>query len=86
MEPTLKNGDIVLVNRLAYLLAKPHMGDIIAIKREKYSIIKRIKVITREKIFVVGDNKKDSLDSRKLGFVNRKKIIGKVIYILTNNA
>jgi signal peptidase I len=32
--------------------------------------------------FMLGDNRKDSLDSRYIGFVNRNKIIGKAWYVL----
>ena len=84
MEPTLEEGNVVLVNRLSYLFNKPKIKDSVVIKRGKYYIIKRITKINPsadgDKIFVVGDNKKDSTDSRKFGWVYRQEIVGKVIF------
>ena len=51
----------------------------VVLKREKY-IIKRIAKINKDKVFVEGDNKKDSLDSWKFGWVYRKEIVGKVVF------
>lgn len=79
MEPKFKDGDVVLVNRLSYLLSKPKVGDLVALKHGKY-IIKRIRAIEEKQIFVIGDNKKESTDSRKFGWINKKEIVGKVIF------
>lgn len=79
MAPTFKENDIVLVNRLSYFLNRPKIGDLIVLKQRQY-IIKRIKRIKNDKYFVVGDNRKESTDSRKFGWVSKKEIVGKVIY------
>ena len=42
--------------------------------------IKRITKIDGEKYFVSGDNEKDSMDSRRFGWIEKKDILGKVIY------
>lgn len=81
MNPTFIDGDMVLVNRLAYFFKKPKAKDIVVIKWKNY-IIKRIKAINGEKIFVIGDNKKESTDSREFGWIERKDIVGKVIFKL----
>lgn len=82
MLPAFKSGDLVLVNRLAYFFGLPKVGDLVILKRQKY-IIKRIAKINPsadgKKIFVVGDNKKESTDSRNFGWINKKEIIGKVM-------
>ena len=78
MVSTFKENDVVLVNRLSYFLSPPKIGDLIVLKREKY-IIKRIKKIKNNKYFVVGDNKKESTDSRRFGWIDRKDIVGKVL-------
>lgn len=39
-------------------------------------------MIPEDKFFVMGDNRVASLDSRELGFVDRKDLIGKVIFRL----
>lgn len=78
MKPRLKNGDVVLVNRLSYFFRKPKLRDIVVLKRETY-IIKRIAAIKGNQIFIIGDNKKESKDSREFGWVSKKEIVGKVI-------
>lgn len=78
MEPSIIDGQTVLVSSFPYLFSKPKISDIVVLKKEKY-IIKRITKIRENKIFVVGDNKKDSTDSRKFGWVDKNKILGKVI-------
>lgn len=77
MAPTFKDNDVVLVNRLSYFLSRPKIGDLIVLKQRQY-IIKRIKKIKNDKYFVVGDNKKESTDSRKFGWISKKEIVGKV--------
>lgn len=78
MNPTFKENDVVLVNRLSYLLSPPKIRDLIVLKRGQH-IIKRIKKIKNNKYFVVGDNKKKSTDSRRFGWIDRKDIVGKVL-------
>lgn len=78
MTPTFRKGDVVLVNRLSYFFKKPKIGDIIVLKKEKY-IIKRVSRVNKGGVFVLGDNRKESTDSRKFGWVNKKLIRGKVI-------
>lgn len=79
MSSAFKENDTVLVNRLSYFLSKPKIGDVIVLKHGKY-IIKRIKAIRGDKIFVVGDNTKETTDSRNFGWINKKEIVGKVIF------
>ncbi|MEK7451052.1 MAG: nickel-type superoxide dismutase maturation protease [Patescibacteria group bacterium] len=80
MEPTLKQNQIVMVSSIPYFFKKPKVGDIVVLKRQKY-IIKRIAAIKKEQIFVIGDNKKESRDSRHFGWIEKDNILGKVIYI-----
>ena len=77
MLPTLKSGDDVLV--LCWFF-KLEIGDLVAIKKEGKEMIKRIKSIKGKEIFVLGDNKKESTDSRELGPIKINQIIGKVIW------
>lgn len=84
MEPTLLNDSIVFVSSIPYLINRPKIGDIVAFRLNKKVLIKRLVKIDNEKYFVRGDNAKDSLDSRRIGWVSRKEILGKVIYRLSS--
>lgn len=83
MEPTIKNGQVILISSLPYLISNPKVGEIIAFSLArpglKRLIVKRIRKINIDKYLVKGDNKKDS---KEYGWIERKEIIGKVIYIL----
>lgn len=81
MIPAFKPGDLVLVNKLSFLLKKPKIGDIIIFQdsQGKY-LIKRIEKISNNIIFVLGINKKKSIDSRRFGSILKKDIIGRVLF------
>lgn len=76
MFPTLKNGEHILVLRFFLSLKE---GDIIIVKDiiEKKSLVKRIKKSDNGRYYVIGDNEKESTDSRHFGWVKRKQILGK---------
>lgn len=80
MNPILKNGDAVLVDKAAENI---EVGDIVLAKHpvEQVSeIIKRVqKINERGHYFLVGDNLEDSNDSRNFGAVTREYIKGKVV-------
>lgn len=129
MEPTLKNGSKVAVNKLAYGLGKPFRGeflfqwnspkrnDIVIYLHDNKIVIKRVVALGGDRlefsensgytaiinqkeialtpaqfqrmknfekipenfVFTLGDNQKDSIDSRDYGFVSVKNIMGKII-------
>jgi len=80
MSPTLLSRQTVLVNRLGYFFNKPKIGDIVAVHdpRDRKVLIKRIKKIEQSGLFVEGDNKLHSTDSRDFGMIEQSDIIGKV--------
>ena len=80
MTPRIKNGETVLVSSIFYWFKNPQIDDIVAVVNEGKVFIKRITMTSDGKYFLEGDNKEDSLDSRKFGFITKEKIIGKVIY------
>lgn len=79
MEPLFPQNSIVLATSLPYLLFSPRKGDVIIFydKKTKKALLKRIREVKNGQFFVGGDNKKDSL---YVGWIERKDIIGKVIY------
>lgn len=83
MEPTISQGQTVLVSAVPYLFSKPKIGDIVAFKKNEKVFIKRINKIDPsadgEKYFVSGDNKNDSFDSRRFGWITKENILGKVV-------
>ncbi len=80
MHPTLHPGQDVLSFNWAYLGKKPKAGDIVVIKMNGREMIKRIQTIRDRDIFVIGDNKDESTDSRDFGPVKMNQVVGKVIY------
>lgn len=81
MQPDYQKGDMVLVNKLAYVFKPPKINEAIILKnpKDKVFIIKRINKIKNNKYFVLGDNSKESTDSRSFGWISKKEIVGKVI-------
>lgn len=83
MEPTFKNGDKILITYMFYLFKSPQINDIVVFKDQENKIfVKRIINIKQNRYIVLGDNKKDSLDSRNFGEIQRDQILGKFIYKL----
>jgi signal peptidase I len=122
MEPTLKNDDRIVIEKLSFYIKKPTYDDIIVfrypinpakkfikrvialegdrikiqndkiflngkVKYESYVFEKKMAdfsevVIPKDTVFVLGDNRSNSKDSRSrdVGFVSLDLITGKAIY------
>jgi signal peptidase I len=78
MMPVLKPGRQILVSGLPYLFFAPKIGDMVAFKDGDEFIVKRVREVIGDRLQVAGDNKKDSKD---YGWIDRKNVIGKVIYV-----
>src|SRR5690625_7254409 len=50
MEPTLKDNDRIVINKLTYILSEPNRGDIVIIQHENKNYIKRIIALPGETI------------------------------------
>lgn len=79
MAPTLLEKSEVVT--FPYYFTNPKVGDIIVFNHvvPPFVFCKKITKINGNRIWVEGENKKKSIDSRKFGFIERKNIIGKVI-------
>ena len=122
MDPTLENGDIMILNKIGYRITKIKRFDIVVIKYteqgKKDLLIKRIiglpgdeikyvnntlyvngkiveenfdksytydfslnelgsNKVPKDSYFVLGDNREVSKDSRSIGFIDKKDIVGK---------
>ena len=79
MQPVIRDGELCLVNRWAYLFKKPQIGDIVVFDSSGKLFCKRIAAIERDLFTMLGDNRADSLDSSALGPISAKSIIGRVV-------
>lgn len=81
MSPILEDGDTLICNTLN---KTPEIGDIVVIKPSFETvpdqfIIKRVTDIKNGEIFIEGDNKENSYDSRNFGYVSLEHLLGVVI-------
>lgn len=83
MQPSLKSGDIVFASPLPYLLKKPKLNDLVLLiePKNRKIIVKRITKIDKQMYYVIGDNPGSSTDSKDFGYIKRRDIIGKVMYV-----
>lgn len=83
MEPSIRNGEKIIASYIPYLFKTPKINDIVIVRlKDNLILVKRIIQISNGKYFVLGDNKKDSLDGRSFGNLSRKQILGKMIFKL----
>lgn len=78
MEPYLREDDEVIA--LGFLRIKEK--NVVVFKYNSKIFIKRVEKIFDKKYFVTGDNKDDSLDSRKFGGIKKSDIMGRVVWKL----
>lgn len=78
MEPLFSEKDFVFVGK--YLLFSPKTGDVVVLKHPilQIPLLKRILKINKDLIWVEGDNKEASRDSRDFGWIEKKQVLGKV--------
>ena len=83
MQPALREGDWIIVDRKAYARALPRRGDIVLARDPREpsrQLVKRIDhVDLHGNAWLLGDNAEASTDSRTFGAVPRSEIVGRVI-------
>lgn len=81
MEPTYHSGDRVVAIHKLLFGKRLKINDIVILRQPgggKY-IVKRIQKIKKGNVFVVGDSREESTDSRNFGWISRKEILYKVL-------
>lgn len=86
MEPTFKESDVLIISKNAYWFSDPSKGDVITFNKNGKALVKRIKKIENDSLFVLGDNIDNSIDSRNFGNISKDSVIGKVIIMFNNNS
>ena len=79
MEPGIPEGSLVIYNRLVKSYEE---NDIVIVQMEGTSILKRIDTIEEDRVYLLGDNLSESVDSRTFGWVEMEQIRGKVICVI----
>lgn len=79
MIPFLTPDQEILASNIPYFFRKPKIEDVVVFKQRGEFIVKRIKAENNGKYLVKGDNEKDS---KNYGWIDRKMIIGKMVYLL----
>ena len=80
--PEYQNGDFVITSKIPVLFGSLSAGDVVVFIRQPYGLlIKRIeRVDDAEKRFFVLGTQLNSVDSREFGWIDRRDILGKVLY------
>ena len=82
MLPVLRPGDVVFVRESAFRRRPPRLGEIVVARPASLggrALVKRIVGTPRpDEYFLLGDHAADSLDSRTLGPMMRRELIGRV--------
>lgn len=84
MEPTLRHGQVVLVDRRRYARVAPLPGEVAVVRHpwRELLLVKRVVRVTAQGVWVEGDNAPESEDSRHFGPVARDACLGRVECIL----
>ena len=77
MAPSLKDGQIILVSKH---LNKNLNNRVVVFSHQGIDKIKRVSFVSDDKVYLLGDNLKFSSDSRQFGLIDKKNIVGQLIW------
>ena len=77
MAPRLLSGRTVIVNRWFTPLK---VGDIVVVSHDGKEKIKRLTQIDGQRIFISGDNRLQSTDSKDFGWLERDSVVAKLLW------
>ena len=78
MKPFLMEGDRLLAFTDKKSLENVVSGDVVIVKTsDGRELIKRVAECKEQKLFLLGDNSEESIDSREFGFLDKAGLIGK---------
>ena len=82
MVPTLLPGQSVLVDLRAFREGLPGVGELVQLRDPRELdrlLVKRVDSVEDGRVFVLGDNREKSTDSREFGAVPMEWILGRVV-------
>lgn len=77
MLPTLRPGDMILTNKWAPV----SRGNVVVAKRGHRLLLKRVERVRVGGVYLIGDNPEHSQDSRQLGWIPRRDVLGVVFFV-----
>ena len=88
LEPSYQDGDFVIISKIPILFKLIRTGDVIVFRHEIYGrLIKRIdRLVPEQDGYYVLGTRLDSIDSRLIGVVAKKDVIGKVIWHISKTS
>ncbi len=81
MAPLYLEGDILEVDPYAYERIAPQVGDKVLVEhpyRRNHLLVKEIRTVTPDKVFIRGINADESTDSRSFGMLSKNRLKGKI--------
>ena len=79
MVPTYKPGDIIIARRFIWRV-KP--GQMVVVRHGGLEQVNRVTGVEAGKIFLEGDNRLHSSDSRHFGWIDSSSVVGVVVWPL----
>lgn len=77
MAPTYKPGDIIVARRF---VGRIKSGQTVVVRHAGLEKVKRVTGVEAGKIFLEGDNRLHSSDSRHFGWIDTSSVIGVVVW------